>query len=87
MNRKLKATLMILGLAAAILVVSQLVMGLLIVRAGGEGADPTAIRKLIKTHQHSGYLTVTVSLIYIVASLAAITRTPGRLAADPVNRA
>jgi len=74
MNPKLKPVLLILGLLAALLVVSQLTMGLLIVR-GGLGYDLT---KLIKAHQHSGYLTVTVALIYILVSLVAIVRTPSR---------
>jgi hypothetical protein len=74
MNPKLKPVLLILGLLAAFLIVSQLVMGLLIVRGGGS----LDLTKLIKAHQHSGYLTVTVVLIYIVLSLSAIASSPGR---------
>jgi hypothetical protein len=68
MNPKLKPFLVALGLLAALLIVSQLVMGLLIVRGGGS----LDLTKLSKAHQHSGYLTVTVSLIYIGVSLSAI---------------
>ena len=74
MNPKLKPALLILGLLAAILIVSQLVMGLLIVRGGGS----LDLARLIKSHQHTGYLTVTVVLVYIVLSLSAIASTPGR---------
>lgn len=74
MNRKLKPILLILGLLAAALIVTQLVMGLLIVKGGGS----IDLTKLIKAHQHSGYLTVTVVLLYIGTSLSAIVATPAR---------
>ncbi len=74
MNPKLKPVLLILGLLASVLIISQLAMGLMIVRGGG-GGD---ITRLIKAHQHSGYLTVTVVLVYIGLSLAAIVATPSR---------
>ncbi len=74
MNPKLKPILLILGLLAAVLIVSQLVMGLLIVRGGGS----LDLTKLIKAHQHSGYLTVTVVLVYVALSLSAIASTPTR---------
>jgi cytochrome bd-type quinol oxidase subunit 1 len=47
---------------AAALVLAQLVMGQLIL----SGAD------LIKAHQHSGYATVTICLIYVAGTLAAL---------------
>jgi hypothetical protein len=72
MNSKLKPVLLILGLLAALLIISQLVMGLLIVKGGGS----LDLAKLIKMHQHSGYLTVTTALIYIGLSLAAIAKLP-----------
>jgi hypothetical protein len=68
MSSTLKTTLVILGTLSTILIVSQLVLGLLIVN----GADA----KLVKTHQHSGYLTVTVALIYILFSLAKLISLP-----------
>ena len=57
----MKPFLIILGLLAAVLIVSQLVMGLLILQ--GQATLRTA-------HQHSGYLTVAVVLTYIGWSLA-----------------
>ncbi len=74
MNPKLKPVLLILGLLASVLIISQLVLGLLIVQSA---ASPNLVR-LIKTHQHSGYLTVTVVLIYVMLSLWAIASTPPR---------
>ncbi len=52
----MKPFLLILGFLAAVLIVSQLVMGLLILQ--GQASMRTA-------HQHSGYLTVAVTLVYI----------------------
>ncbi len=61
----MKPLLMITGVLAAILVIAQLVMGQLIVQ--GQAS-------LQKAHQHSGYLTVGVTLIYITWSLSVIAR-------------
>jgi uncharacterized membrane protein YphA (DoxX/SURF4 family) len=72
----MKPFLMIVGLLAAILIVSQLVMGLLILQ--GQAAMRTA-------HQHSGYLTVAVTLIYIFWSLAVIASHTKR-GTPPENR-
>jgi hypothetical protein len=69
MTHTRKVVLMIGGLLAALLVVSQLVMGQLIL--GGNA-------NLIKAHQHSGYTTVVVSLLYIGGSLATIAGLPTR---------
>ena len=74
MNPKLKLAAVVLGSLASLLLVSQLVMGLLIVRGGG-GFD---LNRLIKSHQHTGYLTVSVALVYVVVSLSAIVATPRR---------
>jgi hypothetical protein len=63
----MKPFLLILGFLAAVLIVSQLVMGLLILQ--GQATMRTA-------HQHSGYLTVAVSLVYIAWSLTTIASTP-----------
>jgi hypothetical protein len=68
-GKAMKPFLLILGFLAAILIVSQLVMGLLILQ--GQTSMRTA-------HQHSGYLTVAVSLVYIAWSLAVIASTPKR---------
>jgi hypothetical protein len=59
----MKPFLIGLGFLAALLIVSQLVMGLLIL--GGQASLRTA-------HQHSGYLTAAVCLVYIGWSLALI---------------
>ncbi len=65
----MKPFLLIFGVISAILIISQLVMGQLIV--GGQ-------TEWIKSHQHSGYLTVVVALVYIVFSLIAIASMPKR---------
>ena len=65
----MKPFLMIVGFLAAILIIVQLVLGLLILQ--GQASMRTA-------HQHSGYLTVAVSLIYIGWSLAVIASSPKR---------
>jgi hypothetical protein len=65
----MKPILLILGFLAAVLIISQLVMGLLILQ--GQTSMRTA-------HQHSGYLTAAVCLIYIGWSLAVIASTPRR---------
>ncbi len=65
----MKPFLMIFGIISALLIISQLVMGQLILSGQAEW---------IKRHQHSGYLTVVVALIYIVFSLVAIASMPKR---------
>ena len=65
----MKPLLMIVGFLAAVLIISQLVMGLLILQ--GQATMRTA-------HQHSGYLTVAVTLIYIAWSMATIASMPKR---------
>src|SRR5271155_4504597 len=60
-GRVMKLFLLILGILAAVLIVLQLVMGVLILQ--GQASMRTA-------HQHSGYLTVAVTLVYIGWSLA-----------------
>ncbi|CAN5644439.1 hypothetical protein BH23PLA1_BH23PLA1_24720 [soil metagenome] len=64
MNSAVKWTLIVLGVLSALLIVSQLVLGLQIL-GGAAPAVQTA-------HQHSGYMTVVVSLLYIAGSLVAI---------------
>lgn len=65
----MKLLLMILGILSALLIVAQLVMGQLILSGQAEW---------IKRHQHSGYLTVVVALVYIVLSLPKIASLPKR---------
>jgi hypothetical protein len=64
-----KGILVVLAFVSALLVLAQLVMGQLIL--GGNV-------KLIKSHQHSGYMTVVVALIYIGVSLPVVLSTPTR---------
>src|SRR5205823_14289365 len=71
LGRTMKPLLLILGFLAAVLIIAQLVMGLLILQ--GQASMRTA-------HQHSGYLTVAVTLIYIAWSLATIASMPKRRA-------
>ncbi len=61
--------LLILGTLAGLLIVAQLVMGQLIV---------SGQVRLIKSHQHTGYLTVAVVLVYVVLSLITIASMPRR---------
>jgi hypothetical protein len=63
----MKLILLILGLLSAVLITCQLVMGLLILQ--GQASMRTA-------HQHSGYLTVVVCMVYITWSLAVIASMP-----------
>ena len=62
----MRILLLCLGFFSAILIVGQLVMGLLILN----GSD-----SYVKGHTHSGFLTVAVSLIYIIFSMLAISAT------------
>lgn len=59
----MKPLLLIIGVLAAMLIVFQLVMGLLILQ--GQARWRVA-------HQHSGFLTVAVTLLYIGWSMAVI---------------
>lgn len=69
MSAATKTTLVILGLVTAAFLVSQLVLGQLIL--GGRV-------NLIKTHQHTGYTTVALGIVYLVLSLRAIASLPTR---------
>jgi hypothetical protein len=65
----MKPFLVILGLAAAALIIVQVILGQLILQ--GQATLRTA-------HQHSGYLTVVVNLVYIGWSLSVIASMPKR---------
>jgi hypothetical protein len=65
----MRVFLLVLGTLSALLILAQLVMGQLIVSGQVEW---------IKRHQHSGYLTVVVALVYIVLSLVSIASMPKR---------
>lgn len=68
-----KLILGILGILALALVLSQLVLGQMIL------SGPNNIEKLRKMHQHTGYTAVAVSGIYILSSLYAILTSPKRI--------
>ena len=63
----MRAFLLIFGSLSAFLIVAQLVMGQLILSGQTEW---------VKRHQHSGYLTVVIALVYILFSLMAIASMP-----------
>jgi cytochrome b561 len=69
-----KTLLLILGVVAALFLVGQLGLGLYIVNGKG---NPN-IMKVIKAHQHTGYTTVALSLVYVIASLLTIAGLPAR---------
>jgi hypothetical protein len=64
-----KIVLLALGFVAAFLVLAQLVLGQLILSGRAE---------LVKAHQHTGYMTVGVSLVYILISLWFTVTAPTR---------
>jgi hypothetical protein len=69
MSSTRKTVLFILGTLAAILIFGQLLMGRIIL------SHPDDVHRWVKLHEHSGYLTVVVTLAYIVTSLVAIALT------------
>lgn len=64
-----KIVLLALGFLAAFLILAQLVLGQLIVSGQAN---------LVKSHQHTGYMTVAVALIYILTSLWFTVSSPTR---------
>lgn len=64
-----KIVLLALGFLAAFLILAQLVLGQLIVSGRAE---------LVKSHQHTGYMTVAVALVYILLSLWFAVTSPTR---------
>ncbi len=62
-----KNVLFVLGFLSAAGIIGQLVMGQLILEGNV---------KLAKAHQHSGYTTVLVVLVYVIMSMIAIAATP-----------
>lgn len=65
----LRVAVVILGALAALLILSQLVMGLML-------ANGQASTALLASHKHTGYLAVVVVLSYIGLSLAVILSAP-----------
>ncbi len=68
MSSTMKFTLLILGLLTALFVLMQLAMGLLIL----SGKDLRA------AHQHSGYLTAGLAILYVGLSMSVIASLPTR---------
>ncbi len=73
----MKLTAIVLGVLAAILIVAQLVMGVVLAQGGASVG-------LMKSHQHTGYLTFVVIIAYIGLSLTMIVSQP-RQASPRVN--
>lgn len=69
MSATKRTFLILLGSLAAVGLLAQVVLGQLIL---------SGQTKLIKTHQHTGYTTVVLGLIYLGASMAAIAALPVR---------
>jgi hypothetical protein len=67
MTSRLKLTLLLLGSFVAVLVIMQVVLGQLILSGRTD---------LVKAHQHSGYTTVLMALLYIALSLRTIAGLP-----------
>jgi hypothetical protein len=65
----MRMTVIVLGVLAALLIVSQLVMGVILAQGGASVG-------LMKSHQHTGYLAVVVILAYIGLSLTVILSNP-----------
>ena len=69
MTSAMKSFLLVLGLLTSIMILMQLVMGLLIVSGRAD---------LIKSHQHTGYTAVVLTLVYVGVSVKAILGIPTR---------
>jgi hypothetical protein len=72
MNSTVKIALIILGALAAILILSQLVMGQIIL------SGPLEMEKWRTRHQHTGYMTAVVTIVYVGWSLMTIAALPSR---------
>ena len=64
-----KVVLVVLGAITALFLVSQVVLGQLILSGRAS---------LIKAHQHTGYTAVVLALVYLGLSLATIAALPAR---------
>lgn len=69
MSATKRAILLILGALTAIFLVAQVVLGQLILSGRAN---------LIKAHQHTGYTTVVLGLVYLAVSMTAILALPAR---------
>ncbi len=71
-----KIVLFLLGLLNGLFILAQLALGLTIVTGKSNPQIQQVMNKLITSHQHTGYVTVALTLVYIAVSLAAIARVP-----------
>lgn len=69
MSATKRAVLILLGALTAVFLVAQVVLGQLILSGRAN---------LIKAHQHTGYTTVALGLVYLAASMIAILALPVR---------
>jgi hypothetical protein len=76
MSGQRKIVLFLFGGVVFLMLVLQLALGLTIVTGKTNPQVQQVMDKLIKAHQHTGYLTVALSLGYVVTSLALVSRTP-----------
>ena len=77
-----KIVLFLLGLLTGLFIMAQLALGLTIKSGKSNPAIQQVMTKLITSHQHTGYVTVALTITYIGASLAAIARVPTRAGSD-----
>lgn len=60
-----RVLLMVLGVVTGLFLIGQLILGQLIL---------SGRVNLVKAHQHSGYTTVVLSLVYVILSMKALSR-------------
>jgi hypothetical protein len=79
MSGQRKIVLFLFGGVVFLMLVLQLALGLTIVTGKTNPQVQQVMDKLIKAHQHTGYLTVALSIGYVVTSLALVagTKPPG----------
>jgi hypothetical protein len=65
----MRILLLVLGFFSSLLIVFQLVLGLLILSGSAS---------MVTAHKHSGFLTVAVTLTYIILSMLKIASIPTR---------
>jgi hypothetical protein len=79
MSATKRTFLILLGSLAALFLVAQLVLGQLL----ASGSQVMDWARLIKSHQHTGYVAVVLALVYVAASLASLAALPARHEATP----
>lgn len=66
MTHRLKTAAILLGILSAVAIVAQLGLAIVILSGGST--------KIRTAHQHTGYLTVALTLVYIALSLTLLLR-------------